>query len=122
MSEGGSGEGGSERSKLHGKYGDQEHGQLGNIADERVQIDHILKDSVDRLVRAERDSVLSKNLGGIKVAGKRNDEIQKLRKICEERWFDVALTRHNLGEAHMHANTMLITSMQWHPDNHYGSN
>ena len=35
---------------------------MGNVADERVQIDHSLKDSVDRLVRSERDSVLSRNL------------------------------------------------------------
>ena len=27
---------------------------MGNIADERIQIDYSLKDSVDRLVRAER--------------------------------------------------------------------
>ena len=51
-----------------------------NNADEWVQIDHSLKDSVDRLVRAKRDLVLSKNLGGMKVAGNRNDEVQKMRK------------------------------------------
>ena len=53
-----------------------------NVADERVQIDHSLKDSVERLVRSERDSVLSRNLGGVKVAGNRNDEVKKLRKLC----------------------------------------
>ena len=38
---------------------------MANIADEQVQIDHTLKDSVERLIRAERDTVLSKNLGGV---------------------------------------------------------
>ena len=47
---------------------------MGNIPDDRIQIDHSLKDSVDRLVRAERDVVLSKHLGGMNVAGNRNDE------------------------------------------------
>ena len=93
---------------------------MGNIADERVQIDHSLKDSADRLVRAERDSVLSRNLEGMKVAGNRHDEVQKLRKLCEDRRFDVALKRHNSGESHIQANTMLITSMQWKPEIHYG--
>ena len=91
-----------------------------NIADERVQIDHCLKDSVDRLVRAERDLVLSKNLGGMKVAGNRNDEVQKMRKFCEDRRFDIALKRHNSGELHIQANTMYITSMQWQPEIHFG--
>ena len=86
---------------------------MANIANERVQIDHRLKDSVDRLVRAERDSVLSKNLGGMKVAGNRNDEVQKLRKLCGDARFDIALKRHNSGESHIQANTILITSMQW---------
>ena len=56
-----------------------------NIEDERVQIDHTLKDSVDWLVRAERDSVLSKNLGGVQVTGNRHDEVEKLRGFCKER-------------------------------------
>ena len=49
---------------------------MRNVADERVQIDHGLKDSIDRLVRNERDSVLSRNLGGVNVAGNRNDEVK----------------------------------------------
>ena len=36
---------------------------MGNVTDERVQIDYSLKDSVDRLVRSERGSVLSRNRG-----------------------------------------------------------
>ena len=36
---------------------------MRNVADERVQIGHSLKDSVDRLVRSKRDTVLSRNLG-----------------------------------------------------------
>ena len=50
-----------------------------NVADERLQIDHSLKDSVDRLVRADMDFVISRNLGGMKVAGNWNDEVQKMR-------------------------------------------
>ena len=46
-----------------------------NVGDERVQIEHGLKDFVERLVRCERDSVLSRNLGGVNVAGNRNDEV-----------------------------------------------
>ena len=51
---------------------------LGNVADERVQIDHGLMDSIDRLVRNERDSILSRKLGGVKVGGNQHDEVQKL--------------------------------------------
>ena len=58
-----------------------------NIADERVQIDHGLKDSVDRLVGAERDLVLSRNLGGMKVAGNQNDEVQAVRHCIETTQF-----------------------------------
>ena len=90
---------------------------MGNVADERVQIDHSLKDSVDRLVR--RDLVLSRNLGGVKVAGNQHDEVQKLRKVCEDRRFDIALKRHNAREEHIQAHTMLITSMQWQSDIHF---
>ena len=93
---------------------------MANVGDERVQIGHSLKDSVDRLVRAESDAVLSRNLGGMKVAGNRNDEAQKLRKVCEDRRFDIALKRHNAREEHIQAHTMLITSMQWQSDIHYG--
>ena len=91
-----------------------------NIADERVQIDHTLKDSVDRLVRAERDTVLSKNLGGVKVSGNRHNEAQKLRGFCEERRFDNAMKLHNKREKHIRAHTMLISSMRWQPEIHYG--
>ena len=49
---------------------------MRNVADERVQIDHCLKDSVERLVRSERDSVLSRNLGGVNVVGNQNDELR----------------------------------------------
>ena len=89
---------------------------MGNVADERVQIDHGLKDSVDRLVRSKRGSVLSRNLGGMKVARNLNDKVQKLRKVCEDRRFDIALKRHNAREEHIQAHTMLIMSMQWAPD------
>ena len=56
----------------------------------------------------------------MKVAGNRNDEAQKLRKVCEDRRFDLALKRHNAREEHIQAHTMLITSMQWQIDIHYG--
>ena len=34
----------------------------------------------------------------------------------------MAIKRHNnnIQEDHIKGDTMLITSMQWHPDNHYG--
>jgi len=35
--------------------------------------------SVDRLVKSERDVVLSKGLGGVKVAGNEQDKVKKLR-------------------------------------------
>ena len=79
-----------------------------------------MKDSVDRLVRNERVSVLSRHLGRVKVGGNQHDEVQKLRKVCEDRRFDIALKRHNAREEHIQAHTMLITSMQWAPDIHYG--
>ena len=44
-----------------------------------------MKDSVERLVRRERDSVYSRNLGGVNVAGNQNDEVKKLRKLCADR-------------------------------------
>ena len=56
----------------------------------------------------------------MKVAGNQNDEVQKLRMLGEERRFDIALKHHNSGEGHIQANTMLISSMQWQPDIHYG--
>ena len=93
---------------------------MRNVADERVQIDHSLKDSVDSLIRSERDLVLSRNLGGVKVAGNLNDEVQKLKKLCADRRFDLALKRHNAREEHIQLHQMLITSMQWAPDIHYG--
>ena len=92
---------------------------MRNVADERVQIDHSLKDSVERLVRSERDSVLSRNLGGLKVAGNMNDEVQKLRKLCADRQFDLALKRHNAREEHIQPHQMFITGMQWTPAIHY---
>ena len=81
---------------------------MGNVADERVQIDYSLKDSVDRLVRSERDTVLSRNLGGMKVAGNQNDEVQKLRKLCADRRFDLALKRHNAREEHIQAHRLRV--------------
>ena len=93
--------------------------KMGNIADDWIQIDHSLKDSVDKLVRVERDAVLFKNLGGIEVGGNRQSEVQKLRRFCEERRFNNALTLHNKGEKHMQANT-LISSMKWQPEIHNG--
>ena len=50
--------------------------KLANIPDDVIYIDHGLKDSVDRLVRTERDAVLSRNLGGMGVG-----EVHKLRHI-----------------------------------------
>jgi len=93
--------------------------KMGNIADDWIQIDHSLKDSVDKLVRVERDAVLFKNLGGIEVGGNRQSEVQKLRRFCEERRFNNAIKHHNNDGEHIQAHKMLITSMQWHPDIHY---
>ena len=95
---------------------------IANIPDELIHIDHNLKDSVDRLVRAERDVVLSRNLGGVRVSGNKHDEVYRLRKYCEERRSDMAIKRHNsnVEEEHIKGDTMLITSMQWHLENHYG--
>ena len=95
---------------------------LANTPDDVVYIDHGLKDSVDRLVRVNRDVVLSRNLGGMRVGGNKHDEVHKLKKYCEERRFDMAIKRHNnnIQEDHIRGDTMLITSMPWHPDIHYG--
>ena len=49
----------------------KEYYDMVNVEDERIQIDHSLNDSVDRLIRTERDTLLSKNLGGVKVSGLR---------------------------------------------------
>ena len=68
---------------------------LANIPDDVIYIDHGLKDSVDRLVRFERDVVLSRNLGGMRVGRNKHNEVQKLKKYCEERRFDMAIKRHN---------------------------
>ena len=65
---------------------------LTNVDDERVQIDHGLKASVDRLVRHERDAVFTKVLGGVKVGGPSCEEVKKLSKYCKERRFDNAIT------------------------------
>ena len=95
---------------------------LVNTPDDVIYIDHGLKESVDRLVRAERDVVLSRNLGGMRVAGNKHNEVHKLKKYCEEGRFDMAIKRHNnnIQENHIQGDTMLITSMQWHPDIHSG--
>ena len=53
---------------------------LANIPDDVIYIDRGLKDSVDRLVRAERDE-LSRNFGGMRVSGNKHDEVHKLRHI-----------------------------------------
>ena len=58
---------------------------LDNIPVDVVYIDHGLKDSFDRLVRVNRDVVLSRNLGGMRVGGNKHDEVHKLKKYCEER-------------------------------------
>ena len=86
---------------------------LVNIPDDVIYIDPGLKESVDRFVRAERDVVLSRNLGGVSVAGNRHNEVQKLKKYCEERRFDMAIKRHNnnIQEDHIRGDTLLITSM-----------
>ena len=97
---------------------------LANIPDDMIYIDHGLKDSVDRLVRVERDVVLSRNLEGMRVGGDKHkhNEVQKLKKYCKERRFDMAIKRHNnnIQEDHIKGDTMLITSMQWYPDIYYG--
>ena len=95
---------------------------LANIPDDVICIDHGLKESVDRLVRVERDVVLSRKLGGMRVGGNKHDEVHKLKKYCEERRFNMAIKRHNnnIHENHIKGDIMLITSMQWHLDIHYG--
>ena len=81
--------------------------------DERDQIDHALKGSLDRLVRHERDAVFTKVLGGVKVGGPSCEEVKKLRKYCEERRFDNAVKAHNMGNKHIDPHELLISSMQW---------
>ena len=88
--------------------------------DERLQIDHSLKGSVDRLVRNERDAVCSKVLGGVKVGGNAHDEVRKLKRYCEERRVDNAVKAHNGREKHIDPHELLISSMQWQPEIHYG--
>ena len=51
---------------------------MANVEDQQAQINHSLKGSVDRLVRSERVVVLSKGLGGVKVAGNEQDKVKKL--------------------------------------------
>ena len=58
------------------------------------------------IVRCKRDSVLTRNLGGVKVAGNRNDEVKKLRKVCADRRFDLALKRQNSREEHIQPHQM----------------
>ena len=79
---------------------------LVNIPEDVIYIDPGLKESVDRFVRAERDVVLSRNLGGMSVAGNTHNEVQKLKKYCEERRFDLAIKRHNnnIQENHIQGN------------------
>ena len=66
--------------------------------------------------------MLSKHLGGMKVAGNWNDEAQKLIRFCEDMRFDLAIKRHNndIDGEHIQAHKMFITSMQWMPKIHYG--
>ena len=58
---------------------------VANIPDDVIYIDPGLKESVSRFVRAERDVVLSRNLGGMSVAGNKHNEVHKLKKYCEEK-------------------------------------
>ena len=53
ISEGRGSEGCAQRSEFNGYEGHAEY-----VEDQRVQIDHSLKGSVDRLVRSDRDAVL----------------------------------------------------------------
>ena len=57
---------------------------LVNTPDDVIYIDHGLKESVDRLVRAERDVVLSRNLGGMSVGGNKHNEVHKLKNIVKK--------------------------------------
>ena len=77
---------------------------IANIPDELIHIDHSLKDFVDRLVRAQRDVVLSRNLGGVRVGGNKHDKVYRLRKYCEDRHFDIAIKRHNSNVEEDHIN------------------
>ena len=54
---------------------------LVSIPDDVIYIDPGLKESVDRFVRAERDVVLSRNLGGMSVGGNKHNEVHKLKNV-----------------------------------------
>ena len=64
--------------------------------------------------------VCSKVLGGVKVGGYVQEEVKKLRRYCEERWFDDEVKAHNRREKHIGPHELLISSMQWQPAIHYG--
>ena len=51
---------------------------MANVGDERVQIDHSLKGSVDLLVKNERDAVCSKVPCVVTVGGSIHEEVKKL--------------------------------------------
>ena len=91
---------------------------MADVEDERVQIDHTLKGSVDRLVRSKRDVICSKVLGEVKVGG--NLHVKKLRRYCEERRYDNSWKAHNRREKHIDPHELLTSSMQWQPEIHYG--
>ena len=57
---------------------------LVDIPDDVIYIDPGLKESVDRFVRAERDVVLSRNLGGMSVAGNKHNKVHKLKNIVKK--------------------------------------
>ena len=56
----------------------------------------------------------------MKVSGNAQDEVKKLKRHCEERRFDNTVKAHNRREKHIKPHEMLISSMQWQPEIHYG--
>ena len=70
---------------------------LVNSSEEGCEIQARLKGSVDRLVRSQRDVVLSMVLDGISVSGPEEEELRKIRQVCEGHRFDKAITAHNLS-------------------------
>ena len=71
-------------------------------------------------MRSKRDTVLSKGLGGVNVGGNEQEEVKKLRRYCEARRFVNAVSAHSWREKHVDPHEMLISSMQWNPNIHYG--
>ena len=54
------------------------------------------------------------------VSGNVHNEVRKSKHYCDERRFDNAVKEHNRREKHINPHELLISSMQWKPEIHYG--